>query len=143
MTTTLEITTPERFGSNEAAQGARKARLAEIDRHYNGICADLDVERTAAIARSIAHSLERIRAITTGVEVDEDGRLVGHDLRKRIVARKLCLEALDINQERAGIEFRHALALDEVETARLAERNSFDFDVPLIVVPAQREEEAS
>lgn len=131
---------PRRFPADAAAEGARRARLAEIDLHYAGLRCDLDDERTDAIARSIAHSLERIRAITIGVEVDDEGRLIGHELRKQIVARRLCTEALDINQERAGIEFRHALALDVLEEERLAERNAFDFAVPLLAVPALVEE---
>lgn len=124
---TLATETPGRFPSHEAAQGARRAKLAEIDLFYTRIRADIDTERAHTWEQAITESCQRITTLTQGITVTPDGALEGRPLRVRFAIIKLHQEAQAMRATKVAIELRAFLALADAETLRLAEREPYDF----------------
>lgn len=115
-----------RFTSTEAARGSRVQRLNEIDVFWRGVRDDITAQRDAEWSTAISGSCARIAEAMAGLEVTDEGVLVGNRLRARLASLRILAE-LDVASDLAGIQFRAALSWADAKDLRDAERAPFDF----------------
>lgn len=127
-------TAPAGFLSHEAAQGARKAKLDEIDLLFAGIRDDIHTEHAHNWAAAMVASCARIRAITERVLVLDTGVLVGSCLLVQIAVKRLMDEWENVAVQRLRLDHVRDMALEGMEKLRLERRGPYDFSVPLAAV---------
>jgi hypothetical protein len=131
--TTLDTARPG-FLSHEAALGARRQKLAEIDRFFDALVEDIHAEHAAAWASGMAASCERIKVITDRVTVTAEGVLQGPDLIVFLAVKHLMDEWEKVAIQKLRLDHVRDMALEDTEKLRLEQRAPYDFTVPLAVV---------
>ncbi len=120
-------TAPAGFLSREAAQGARRARLAEIDLFFADIADDIRTQHALGWAAAMVASCKRIEAITARVNVTDTGVLVGSCLLVQIAVKHLMAEWENVAIQRIRLDHVRDTALEDMEVLRLERRRTFDF----------------
>lgn len=127
-TISVDVTDPAPIRAVEAARGARKQRLQEIDGFWSAYREDLAAEYTAEWDAAHAAFWDRIRALTADVTV-HDGALHGNPLRWQLACPRIVAALTGLGDCLWQARMRHDMAVADANQLQEKERHPFAFDL--------------